>query len=502
MPPKATPRRSSSSNTPKVLRTGAPALPLAAVPAQAGAGAVKVHNWGEGNQQPQELLRAAYDSGTAEACLRILAQFIGGKGFAAPATALARANPSQTFNELLAEAKHYAALGIGVGLALRFDYSGQNPDIYVIGVDCVRRERDGSGRYVFNDRLAVGRMPIQDNRLYLPYHPTASPEELAAEVLEAAEHPAGYWGHLWWRFEKRVGRNRYPVPHWYAGKEDVEADAQLPRYDLKQLKNGFMPDAILTLIGEKYEDIEDSSWSPGPDQTEDDRPFVKSPARIGAENAIRDLKGAATTSSVMLVTGQSKDELPQIDWVDKGPNSKGLTDMSQRIEGRVYRRFGVPPVLDGVEQPGKLGTNQQIVNSIKLFNLVVEPSRALITESLAHLRPDLDFAVVALNPVDYIDPAVTAVMTPDELRALQGLPPLSPAFAIGERVQVRAGMEHHMGGMSMGGAGTVKLIDGTAYGILLDSMPDQVHKWYVAEELEPEGAGGKPAPKPTPTPKI
>jgi hypothetical protein len=401
-------------------RTSAtPALPV--VTEQKGAGAVKVYNWGDNNMLAQELIRLAYDSGTAEACLRILAQFIGGEGFADPATAEAMANPEQTFNELLAEAKHYTALGIGVTFALRFDLNGEHPDIYVVEAECVRRERDGLGRFVLNDRLTTGKMPIASNRVYLPYHKRATPAQLAEEVLTAANGEAGYWGHLWWSFEARVGRKLYPWPSWYAGREDVESDAALPRYDRKQIKNGFMPDAIITLVGEKFRDILDPDWEPREGEDEDDRPLIKSPARIQAEAAVRALKGESSESSVMLNTVEEEGEKPQIDWVDKGPNSKGLTDMRSRIEGAVYRRFGVPPVLDGVSQPGMLGSNQQIMNSMQLFGLVVRPARALITGPLAWLRPDLDFTVKALNVVQYIDPAILAKMTPNEVRKLGDL---------------------------------------------------------------------------------
>lgn len=510
--PKPTPRKSSRTGTAPLLDTRSsvtPALPT--VKAQTGAGAVRVYNWGDNNLLPQELLRLAYDSPTAESCLRILAQFIGGEGFASEATGLAMANPDQTFNDLLNEAKHYAALGIGVALAVRFDYNGENPDIYVVEAECLRRERDGLGRFVLNNRLAGGTMPIRHNQLYLPYYPQADAVELADEVAVAAAAPDGYWGHLWWSYEGRVGRQRYPWPHWYAGRENVESDAQLGKYDLKQLKNGFFPDVVITLVGEKYNDVPNDDWQPGEGQTEEMRPYIKSPDRIAAEAAIRALKGAATESSVMLNTVESDEEMPQLDWVDKGPNSKGLTDMSQRIEGRVYRALGVPPVLDGVAQPGQLGSNQQIVNSIQLFGLVVKPARALITAPFAHLRPDLDFTVKPLDPVDYIDPAIIANMTVNEIRALRSLPPVAggdtvkglaaanaSVFKVGDRVQVRAGLEHQMGGMTMGGPGTVEIVDGTAFGIRLDSMPDEVHKWYVAKELDAEGAAAKPAPKPTP----
>lgn len=56
----------------------------------------------------------------------------------------------------------------------------------------------------------------------------------------------------------------------------------------------------------------------------------------------------------------------------------------------------------------------------------------------------------------------------------------------GQRVEVRPVMAHHMGGMTMDGPGTVEIISTEpALGIRLDSMPEEVHKWYVASELEP-----------------
>lgn len=424
--PRPTPRAPRPATAP-VLSTRSsvrPALP--AVSEQKGQGAVKVYHWGDNNLLPQELLALAYDSGTAEACLRILAQFIGGEGFASEATGKALANPEQTFNELLAQAKHYAALGIGVAFALRFDLNGENPDIYVVEAECVRRERDGSGRYVLNDRLAYGKLPIKDNRLYLPYHRQAQPQQLAEEVATAAAE-GSYWGHLWWSFEGRVGRQRYPWPTWYAGKEDVESDAHLGKFELKQLKNGFFPDVIVTLVGKKYDDVLDDRWEPSGEETEADRPWVKSPDRLAVERDIRALKGSSTEASVMLNTIEVEGEKPQLDWVDKGPNSKGLTDMSARIEGKVYRRFGVPAVLDSVAQPGQLGNNQQIVNTIQLFNLTVKPARALITGPLQHLRPDLDFTVKPLNPVQYLDPLIMAQLTPDEVRELGDYPPKKAA---------------------------------------------------------------------------
>lgn len=83
-------------------------------------------------------------------------------------------------------------------------------------------------------------------------------------------------------------------------------------------------------------------------------------------------------------------------------------------------------------------------------------------------------------------------ITPEQMQAaeemdlivpMDGAPAGQGAFAVGDRVTVRPGSEH----MGMGGSGTVEIVNGNAYGIRFDSMPDEVHKWYVAEELQPEG---------------
>lgn len=401
-----------------LLRTGPQAVGLAAaLPEGKGGELIKVEPWGANNLLPQEILRVLYDSGTATTCVERLGQFIGGKGFAAEATATFMANPLQTLNQVLAEAAAAAAYGLGVAYILRYTFGGELAELYAADVDCLRREKDGD-RYVINPKLASGKMPVGHNEVYLPYDPLATPAEISEQVIAAAGSEAGYWGHVWFNFTARLGRKLYPTPDWWAAKEAIEADAETPRYDNKQFKTGFYPDAIFTVVGQKFNDEESQ------DSTADEPRYVKSADRVQLEADLRALKGSSSDASILLNVVETENEKPQIDWVDKGPNSKGLTDATNRIEGRVYRRFGVPPVLCGVAEAGQLGSNQQIVNSIELFGLVVGPRRALCVEPLQKLYPELDFAVAALDPVDYIDPAVAAKMTDDELRATRGLLPV------------------------------------------------------------------------------
>jgi len=390
-----------------------------------GGGLIKIENWGQGNNFPQEVLRILYDSGTATTCAERIEQFVVGKGFTSEITGSTLANPGQTFNELLAEAGAYVSIGLGVAYIVRHTYGGEPGEVYVAAVDCLRREDPTKGgRFVLNPKLATGKMPAAENEIYLPYDTQANAQELAEEVLEAVGSETGYWGHLWWSFTKKVGRGRTPVPAWWSAKEAVEADAEAPRYDLKQFRSGFFPDAMLSVVGKRFVDeVAVESWTPGAGQTEDDRPYIESPDLTDLKKNVKALKGSNSDTNIFLLAVEGKDELPDLKFFDQGPNSKNLTDATARLEGRVYRRFGVPPVLCGVSEPGLLGSNQQIVNSIQLFGLVVNPARELCVGPLRQLFPHLDFTVTPLDPVDYIDPAVAAVMTPDELRAIRNLAP-------------------------------------------------------------------------------
>lgn len=58
----------------------------------------------------------------------------------------------------------------------------------------------------------------------------------------------------------------------------------------------------------------------------------------------------------------------------------------------------------------------------------------------------------------------------------------STGLRVGDRVRVKAGVEHNK--MTANAVGTIAIVNGTAIGIRFDGMAG-VHKWYVAEELEP-----------------
>jgi len=95
-----------------------------------------------------------------------------------------------------------------------------------------------------------------------------------------------------------------------------------------------------------------------------------------------------------------------------------------------------------------------------------------------------DAATLAAAPATDAEAAVNAAMdalpaaTPGELTTATP----SGRYAIGDRVRVKG--TPHMPGQT---AGAVAEVKGGAYGIRFDAMPDTVHRWYVADELAPDG---------------
>ena len=55
-------------------------------------------------------------------------------------------------------------------------------------------------------------------------------------------------------------------------------------------------------------------------------------------------------------------------------------------------------------------------------------------------------------------------------------------FSVGDRIEVKAGMKHD--GMEDMTVGTIKEISTPALGIQFDGS-DEIHRWYVDEEIEP-----------------
>jgi HK97 family phage portal protein len=144
-------------------------------------------------------------------------------------------------------------------------------------------------------------------------------------------------------------------------------------------------------------------------------------------------EAAATRGGAPAVLGSGL----KLDTLTISPRDMALLDLEVFHEQRIAAAFGVPPYLVGLEQPGGF----TYTNATSLFDFhwrgALRPLGRKITEALSA------FALprgrkVHVNAGDYVQPSLAeraasykimherGVLSDDEWRALEGLPPLTP----------------------------------------------------------------------------
>lgn len=300
------------------------------------------------------------------------------------------------------------------------------------------------------------------------------------------------------------------LPPLLAIAYEVETDTEATRYLFSLLKNDAMPRTILTL----------------PANTQ------LSPVEMDAmRSSFQAMHGRERRGGVGIAFGGATVTRASLD-----VQELAFDALRKVPEARICAAFRVPPEY--------VGLNVGLENST--YSNKQEARRGFIEDTImqlcsldaAELTADLgaeysnviithDFAaVVGLqeNENDKYTRALNAfekvVITRNEARRMIGLPPVEalgiaaltgagdtfmsdpltaaapaaagaagaaapPTLAVGDRVTVAISPPHMPGQTT----GTVAEVGGTAYGIIFDGMESMgVHKWYVADELQPASA--------------
>ena len=205
---------------------------------------------------------------------------------------------------------------------------------------------------------------------------------------------------------------QYPVPDYYASIEDVLTSAEIQRYDLEAVMNGFVPSAILTLVGKTDNTTKDANGRTARDYQED--------ALASFTGHDKNEEGLSGRNRLLVMEAATKEEIPVLQTFD----AKAILDASNSkrdvIERAVCRSFGVQPVLVGYSDAAVLGNTQSIANaSLELANNVNALQR-LIERTFTILFPQVEWKLSAFKPVSYIPESVYQYLTEDEIRALYG----------------------------------------------------------------------------------
>ena len=354
----------------------------------------------------KELLEACLNSGTARICIERRASYIFGNGFIDESVANKMANAKQTFNKLLATESQNVSLYKTVCLRVFVDGDGVPTHVYSLQVDKVKR---GDGMFIYNPTLNTPQFDRTKDVEINEFDPSLTNAQRKEKLKTEYKNHGKQIGTILYLFNASIGQTVYCVPPAYSGIEDILSDHELSSYDLENLENGFLPSAIMTIIGETDDSIKDENGL-----TEKE----KLQAKLKEFTAKK--QGRAR---LLVMSSGTKEGVPNLQQMDTGKILDGLEKITDRIGRKVCRLFEIPPVLAGFEDASILGSNQTFKNALTILQHSVEKDQNLIEEALKLLFPDMNFEIDKLTLIDYIPNEILAELTVDELRALGGYEP-------------------------------------------------------------------------------
>lgn len=398
----------------------APKKVAAGVTTSAAEGAKEIP-WGKNHNLPSNWLRLIDDSGTATQCLNMLMSFIFADGFRdAEKASVYQVNPTQTADAFLQDLAADVASLEGVAIRVRYNLDGERAEFEYLPFEKVCRLDNGMFQY--NPTYGEKKFDKALTEIIPAYNP--DPEAVEQVLADAAAKPdAAQVGQLYYYYVKRKGAYQYPKPPYATtgGLADIENDCEISKFDLEEVKNSFLPNAILTRIG-----VSETSTDENGNQIESEyeREFIEQLQSFTGRN-----NAEGGRKKLLVLDAESKDTAPVLQSFDGTAIINAMEGITDRIARKVCRHIGVPPVLVGMATAGQLGNSQEIVNSIQLYQMRIQKYQAMLQRVFEELMPEEisgveDWSISTLNPIKFLPPEVIAKMTADEIRDLGGLPPL------------------------------------------------------------------------------
>lgn len=365
-----------------------------------------IYMFGKDNLLPNKLMKWVLDSGTAKRAVSKRSNYISADGFVDEKAANFPVSPNKTADKLLTEIADYLPYFQGFVLHIK---RRETLEVSVLPFQCVRKMLDG--RYLYNPTFASSKFDDSKKIIIEPYKKDRNlkdPNELA-KIKDNGE--------IFYAYHKSADNPQYPIPDYYAGIEDIRTSSELQKLDYEAVVNGFIPSAILTLIGGLDDETKDDAG-----MTEKDY-FDESLEQF--TGGIKDSEGRSGRMRLMVVTARNKEEAPILQPFD----AKAIIDASNSkreiIDRSVSRLFGVHPMLLGFADPAGLGNQQAMANASQELNNDVISDQQLITETLAFIYPEIpNWDITTFRPIQFIPDSIITKLTDTEIRALVGYPAL------------------------------------------------------------------------------
>jgi hypothetical protein len=226
-----------------------------------------------------------------------------------------------------------------------------------------------------------------------------------------------------------IGQDYYPIPQYSSALNFAFLSGELSYFAKSNIQNSIFPAFAMMF--------------PKRPQSEEEKKVLR--------DTIDRMKGAQNAGKGVAFFANSSDQLPKIESIPTNQNDKLFQEASGLNTEQICFAHTIDPILMGVRTTGSLGNGADIKQAYVIFEKnVVIPLREQVTEifsellNIARLKADFtiknfqiinDAIVERDEKTSYIIDSLNALeaslaqkvieqMTPNEIRALAGLPPL------------------------------------------------------------------------------
>lgn len=402
------------------------------------------------NCYPQRIREEVRASGTTSNCVNVYSKFMRGSGFKDQDFYKAKINNSGlTPDRLLREHTKDYALWHGFATLIKYNILLQPVEVYHMPFEFCRlvdpENIDHVGQIAIYDdwdkikknRIDTSKIDFID--LYTEDH------NIIDEQIARAGGFDKWKGHVKWHSADGID---YPLSIYDPVLEDVRTDSGIKTFRFKQVKSGFMASHMVILPFEfegpdngpnaSYEefpidDIRNRHYARGNNEENEDR--------TNFLNSLKDFQGAENSNKLFVVENKGNGDAPiQIQKLDLQDGDKMFQITNQTVKDSIIESFSVPPILVGIQVPGKLGSSTDMADAYDYYNLVTSDERLIFEEEykkifsrfVISLNPTMDYSIIALEYSTGETPALIDTLGIGGTQALVGIleGTLSPAQKI------------------------------------------------------------------------
>lgn len=377
--------------------------------------------YGDGDTLPVQILDMLQQNGTARRAAGRRARYIMAKGLqdSTIMDAKAGAQSSYTVGDLLAEGAKALSKFEGFALAIHRNIGGEIIKIEPLPWAHLRANADES-RYFVNENFGTGQFKKSETVACLPYKPVQDMAALAALQTDVNKGKATFEVARFYHSDDIS--TLYPVPEWYSEEVDVRTGIELRALDLETAVNGFMPSAILTVVG-RYDDVTKDA--------DGQTPYSKLMARLRKfTGLVKNADGTSDRSKLLVLNAASQDELPKLDTFDVEKIISGSIEKRDANDRQVCRAFGMSPVLLGFSDAAVLGNEQAMANASAELANDVEADQELLQNGLYDVlvkgkvvatQDRNSWRLTRFVPANHLTARQSQAMSLQETRTLAGL---------------------------------------------------------------------------------